>query len=609
MIGARAERTLLASTVALVLAAQLFLLVPFTLYLGNANEFVVTFGAAFSVWLPLAVLMAGCLMLAAMLLPEAWRPAWQNLLAGLSIAVGLQANIMVWDYGPLDGRLIDWREGSWRGWLDAGVWGVLVTVAVLASGRVAQFLFRAAVVLFILQSVLLASQALRDEPDAWGNTAAGDPGTLEEVLRFSASKNVVHIIADGFQSDIFAQIVAEAGVGEQAQAAMRGFTFFREHMGVFPYTHMTVPALLSGRIYRNDRPIREHMAATVSGDNILSVAMEAGYEVDLVVPGGGSLEKMYARAPHTRFYPVRAGTPGRSDASHYHAAAKLLDLTLFRIAPHFVKPAVYNEQSWRLQPLLAEQDLATYIFFSHLRFLQELRTRMSAPREVPVYKLIHLMLSHKPMVTTRACEFAGETLPTTRETVLDQARCGLFEVVQLLDRMKSLGIYDDATIVLMGDHGVFVDPVGMTGAVGPDGVTHTMNPEVIALSVPLLAIKRPGERGPLKASSAPSWIVDTASTIATIEGWEAQFPGRPVFALEVDEPRERQFYFYEYRRSELWAEYLAPITEFLVEGSVFQSGSWRYVTTHHPGGRSERQEEHVPPWQSRRPGAASTDAH
>ncbi len=594
----RGKQIIIGAALGVIFVAQLFLFIPFSLYIGNAVEFAVSFGSIFSVWLPLAVLVAGSITLAAILLPNSINTAYLSLIAMISILIWAQGNLLVWDYGLLDGRSINWGKYAARGWLEIVLWLAAPVAAVVAWRQLGQHLVRVAVALFLLQTAFFVHSLVKNDPNPTAHSENENTHALGEVLRFSSQKNVVHIIADGFQSDIFSELTTEDESGRRLRDALVGFKFFREHMGVFPYTHMTIPAMLTGTIYHNDLRIKEYMKSSLGGKSILSVANDAGYEIDLAVPPG-AVKNIYSNGRYTNLYSINSKDHVSASELEFSAAARLLDLTLFRVSPHFVKKRVYNDQLWLVQSLINEKDPLKLDFFSHTRFLERLHERMVADRPVPVYKLIHVMLSHRPMVTNEQCGYAGKVLPMVRESVKNQARCGLVEVVKLLESMKRLGIYDNATIILMGDHGAWVPPNGIKAKVNPDGKTADyINLSVLALSVPLLAIKRPGDNGPMTVSDTPTWIIDTAATIADVEGFEAEFAGESVFALNGSEPRERRFNFYEYNRSEWNDDYLSPIQEFIVNGKVVDSSSWHYMATHYPGGKSEKSKFKSSLWQT-----------
>lgn len=245
---------------------------------------------------------------------------------------------------------------------------------------------------------------------------------------------------------------------------------------------------------------------------------------------------------------------------------------------------MYNDQLWLVRSLVSDSKFMRLQFFSHSAFLRKLTENMSADRSTAVYKLFHLMLVHNPMVVNESCEYAGRVLPTVRETVKIHAKCSLSEVVKLLEKMKQLNIYDDAMIVLMADHGAWVPPAGLTGYVRADGRTVAMNPTTVAMALPLMAIKRPGASGALHISMAPSSIVDIPATIASVLTLDEEFDGHSAFDLLPDELRERRHYSYQYRRSEWTADYLSPIQEFIVKGSVFDSAAWRLGDKFLPNG-------------------------
>ena len=566
-----------------ILAANIFLFIPLTLYMGNVDEFTVPFSSILDVFLRPIIYFVAFLALVGTLLKAERFPGYLSVLAVISILLWIQGNLLVWEYGLLDGRSIDWDKGVWRGWVDLGIWIAFLLLVLFSDNRVVKPAIRAAVVIFGLQvcfSLLLVfqnAQAVSEQSKAIARISAAD-----DVYRFSSRKNVLHILADGFQSDIFEEILNEES-GKALSGALDGFVFFKENMGAFQYTHMSIPAILSGRVYRNHVPRQEFLDETIGGKTILNEAFRAGYEVDLAVPA--SLGRMYTKSHDTNASLVPGNRHVTELEYKVHDAIKLFDLALFRAVPHFLKKYVYNDQLWFTQALLSDKKYMGLQFFSHTAFLRQVRENMSVDRDAPVYKYVHLMLSHNPMVTTRNCKYAGHVLPSFRDNVKNQARCGLVEVALLLEKMKELGIYDDATIVLMADHGAWMSPMGLKEKVGADGKNKFMvHPSHVGEALPLMAIKLPHASGSLKTSLAFSSITDTPATIASVIELDAVFDGRSIFDLPPGEPRERRHYVYEYSRSEWQADYLAPIQEYVVNGSAYDSAAWRMGDKFLPGG-------------------------
>ena len=583
---------------AAILVAYIFLLVPFSLYIGNINEFTVSYTSMVQAYVPAMIFIIAAFGLLGMLLPSRVYNRYAILLAATGILLWAQSNLLVWDYGLLDGRAINWSRDAWRSWLEIVIWASGLLLVLVFYRSIGRRVIGLAILLFVLQLGIFGyNWAGHASELAKKSEVTHTNQSLDELFQFSSQKNVVHILADGFQSDIFEDIIADGDEGDRMSAAMDGFTFFRDHLGVFPYTHMSVPAILTSKIYRNQVPINEFMDSALSKKSIFNAAYDAGFDVDLVVPGG--LLYMYKKGRYTNLSTV----PGQQYISkaeiEARGAAKLLDLSLFRLSPQILKKRIYNDQRWLMQTLFFKKNIIGGRFFEHKDFLRSLHENLSADRTGPVYKYLHLMLSHNPMVANEQCEYAGRVLATVRETVKTQARCGLIEILKLFEEMKRAGIYNDALIILMADHGAWVPPRGLTGIPVNDGKsTEVINPEVMALAQPLLAIKRPGETGVLRISDAPSWILDIAATIAGVMELDTEFDGLSVFELQQNDERKRGYFFYQYQRSEWTDDFLSPIQEFSIIGKAVDSSSWHEGAIHLPAGRTLKNQGKSSLWQT-----------
>ena len=165
-------------------------------------------------------------------------------------------------------------------------------------------------------------------------------GPPEAIFELSSKQNVFHFVLDGFQSDVFLDII-EAERAEMDRH-FSGFTFFANHAGAFPTTIVSIPAMHTGQVYRNKESMRRFMSAEFKDASIFSAMRGQGYQVDAV---SGLI---FDKASATNYY--RLPTPYVSyDAYVRFTAWQLADLSLFRHSPHLVKPTIYNDQNWRLQ--------------------------------------------------------------------------------------------------------------------------------------------------------------------------------------------------------------------------------------------------------------------
>lgn len=565
-----AKRPLLTLLMATILVANLFFVFPFTIYMGNAEEFTIPF-LDLIVWyaIPACVLLL-LLILPSLFLRARYHRAYTVALAVLGLLLWIQGGLVVWDYGVLDGREIDWQGLVWRGWVDTAIWVAVIAMVVVFYRKISGLLIRFAVMVFLLQLLMLLVQGVGNIERLEKQPRSADVETLRELGRFSTHGNVLHLLLDGFPADSFEKLVFNPADVFGYRKRFDGFTFFSETLSVFPFTRFAVPAFLSGVIYQNHMPKNDFIRKALSEESIINTAFDHGFEVDLAsvdywVP-------MLKSGHYTNAYVIPFDTHASSDELSMNAATHLLDMSLFRVLPHWLKRTVYNDQKWLLGSTLGNSEYLGLLYFAHTAFLNHLIDDMTVDRDAPVYKFIHVMNTHNPMVVNEQCQYAGELLPTSRVNLGVQSRCTLEVVLRLFDRMKALGIYDDTLIVMHGDHGGWA-PLPKYNP--PDTPEHVpVRDWAVSLGSPLLAIKPAGASGEIRASSELASLLDLPETIASLMGWQADFPGQALFAAKPDPHRQRSYYLYSWQKDAWTVDYAGPITEFLISGSHYRS-AWR----------------------------------
>lgn len=562
-----ARRFLLAAGLAAILISIVTVFAPLTIYGGNQTEFTVSIVEVLLVFLPYSLVLIALCGLMGVLLGEDGNARLVSMLGGLCVLFWLQNNILVWDYGSLDGRSIEWTDNIWRGILDSCIWAAVILVSITMYRKVGRLFvtMAAGVISLQLVSLLLTTGSIEELPDT-SFEVKSELGGRDAMFNFSKNENVIQIIMDGLQTDIFEAMVAgDAGAAYREQ--LQGFTVFRENLGAYPYTEMSIPALLSGRLFRNEMPVDEFIDATLNDNTILNAAVENGYEVDIAAQV--ALKNVYSKGQHTNAYGIQRGSHASADDYIINDSAKLLDLALFRVLPHFGKALVHRDELWVFQGMVRQESYLQMQYFADIAFLQELSSNMRVEREAPVYKLMHLMLSHRPTVGEEDCSF-DKVHNTSRETVTKQATCSLRSVLDVLSRLKEFGLYDSSTIILMADHGAWVPIDGLDAS--KQGVA--IDPLSMAMAMPLLAIKPANAEKEYSTSAALTSISDVPATLSSLLGLDAKFPGDSVFAIDEREPRTRLHHTYLFGPNKNATGYLLPMHEKIVTGSLYDPNSW-----------------------------------
>ena len=549
---------------------KIFLFCPLTIYITNAEEMKIGFQTL--VWLYVLPFLA-CTSLVAGLglaLPRGSRHIYVAVLAAIGVLLWLQGDVLLWDYGALDGTPIDWQREAWKGYVDTPIWVAVIVAAVYWRRRVLPLARSLCLFLLAVQvgSLWFLEPDPRSEPgDPLGSSIAHSEPP-ETLFRFSDTRNVIHIVLDGFQSDIFEEIVEDSN---RYRDALQGFTFFKEAITSSTVTYLSVPSFMSATTYRNHIPVWRFKQEALEGTNMVQVLANAGYQVDMASATNFSLN--FHRTGN--YYHIPRPFRGKKETEKWHAGF-MSDLSLFRSAPHFVKVAIHNQQAWLISSTILELSGLEFKHFSGNEFLRHFTEKSLLGRNGPVYKYIHLITPHPPLVVAEGDIPAWKPLKFTRENHMRQSAFTLDRIVTLLDRLRTLNIYDSSLIIIQSDHGSGAS-FKMQEA-GSDRWIDSLKSNLMVWGgvLPLLLVKPANSDEPLKVSEAPVELNDIPATVTGLLGLPHDFGGSNVFAVKSGEERQRKFYREMSKRGQAARTgYFESLQEYVISGSVFRESSWR----------------------------------
>lgn len=549
---------------------KIFLFCPLTIYITNAEEMRIGFQTL--VWLYVLPFLV-CTSLVAGLglaLPRGSRQIYVVVLAAIGVLLWLQGDVLLWDYGVLDGTPIDWQREAWKGYVDTPIWVAAIVAAVYWRRRLLPL--ARSLCLFLLAVQVGSLWFLEPDPRSDPGDTLGSSITHSEppetLFRFSDTRNVIHIVLDGFQSDIFEEIVEDS---DRYRDALQGFTFFKEAITSSTVTYLSVPSFMTATTYLNHIPVWRFKQEALEGRNIVGVLANAGYQVDMASATNFSLN--FHR--NGNYYHIPRPFRGKEEAEKWHAGF-MLDLSLFRCTPHFIKEAIYNQQAWWVSSAILDLSGLQHKHFSGNEFLRHFTEKSSLGREGVVYKYIHLITPHPPLVVAEGDVPARKPLPRSRENHKRQSAFTLSRIVALLDKLRGLGIYDRSTIIIQSDHGSG-ESFQMREA-GSGRWIDSLNSSLRVWGgvLPLLLVKPANSGEPLKVSEAPVELNDIPATIAALLGLPHDFGGSNVFAVKSGEERQRKFYREMSERGRAARiGYFESLQEYVISGSVFRESSWR----------------------------------
>ena len=560
--------------------SQLLLFGPWTVHDTNRTEFLVGFWELAPGWVWLLGPIVGVLAGLSIVMPTRWFPRYVAGLCAVGVLLWAQGNLLLADYGLLDGGGLDLASHAWRTPFEAGLWVCVLLVAVVFAERVTRVAPVACVALVTLQATVLLVPVGRMSTADVPSTATGETAwTLPppEIYELSGTRNLIHIVLDAFPSRTFVDILdADRPAFDRDWP---GFTFFANHLGTHRTTLGSMPAMLSGVAYRNELPFPEFLARHPSVFHALG---QQGYRLrSLTSHGNDHPSPTFPGADATIRYDIP--TPYSSYRDYVDvAAAQLLDLSLFRHTPHALKPGIYRDQQWLFQQRIASRrgpEATAERPFGDAAFLREFASRVTQGDDAPVYTLLHVITPHFPVVTDADCAYAPKRTPGP-EDLVNQARCALSAVRTLLQRLRDLDLYDRSAIIVTSDHGferIFIESEEehpLRGIRSPADVTL---PWIESWATPLLLVKPFGAEGSLQVSYAPTSITDVPATLLDL----ADLPdslrrGTSVLRMDPTASRQRT---YAYNPNPRPSPFYGVLHVFSVSGQVRDPDAWSYHRT------------------------------
>lgn len=530
-------------------AASLFSLTllffgPSYLYFTNILEFPYLFS---DVWYLFASISLLCiLVISAILLllkPSVHRKA-VSLLFALAFLLWFQGNILVWNYGVLDGREIQWNNYKIYGFIDTAVWLVLVTFTFIKSNFIYNLIKKMSIGLILIQiaSIAVVWFQAPEQPE-WKRYTLSE----ESKYNFSSEKNVIILVLDTFQTDIFQELINEQ---PDYYNIFQGFTYFRNAVGGFPTTQLSIPLILTGRYYDNSIPIQDFMAKVYSS----SIA--------------NTLERNDYLIYCNEDFSSENIIPQKKTINRKNIITYMYNITMFRHMPHFLKKNFYVVKGLEGQPDFLSGDLD---------FAEKIVTQSNTTSEKFTFKFYHLWGTHPPFYLNERLE--REKLEFNRNGYKIQARAALEITKRFLNSLRNIGIYDNSMIFVVGDHGS-----GVAGSFGlnldvsgysEDNNTSNIIPtNTITSGLPLILVKPLYSKGDLKISDAPVSLSDIPKTIVSELGLnDDDYPGYSMFTVKESDIRERRFLEYKWGNNK--KPDLSELKEYIVSGFSWLKKSWR----------------------------------
>lgn len=487
---------------------------PFELYYSNQEFFpfpfsslLITIGVA-----SLFSILVMCLLLS--LLKGKVFNVVISLVFSTLFACYIQGNFLNLDLGNLDGTAIEWSDYAEHGIINAFVW-ILVFIIPIIIGCFRDSLWKKMVVfipmiLICVQIVAMVSLISTTDIESKSTHVI----VTDEQFTLSEKENIVVIILDGYAGDTIDTLQDE---NPNLLDGFKDFTFFRNYncsvVGTFSggattYTGHEYDGTIPYRQYFRDAwgspQVEEFYKGLEANSFVRNFYISLNYIVGDSENAKGIIDNIDV-VPHS--------------ANYFKILKNITKLSLYRYAPHVAKPSFWMHSGMLTNTYTPSRDKGDFNVYTDYEtdknhvFLDTLRKDGITLRDdASSFTLYHILGDHPPYDTDEY----GQYDPNSDQ--ITSAKGALFVVEQYLEEMKSLGIYDDATIIISSDHSDYIVPRPST----------------------LLLVKRSNEtHDETVVNQAPVSQIDFIPTLMQLSGMDHTPYGRSFYEIDENEQRDR----------------------------------------------------------------------
>ena len=529
---------------ALCFSFMFFVYAPLEVFLGNTTEFWFDITHLIPVIAVCFLISAAVIIIVEELLykflyPKSKRAFYCLYMVLFLIFMGLyiQGNYIPRDYGVLNGADIDWSAYGTYAVASIVLWVLVAVVGIILWIKVRKHIFKIGQAVCAAVFVMLLVALISLIPKAGKVVNESDVVVSDEGLwTLSENKNIYVLILDTFDGEYLRGLLAEEG--EEYSKLLEDFTFYENAVGGYPTTKPSIPLLLTGEWYENDKPFDEYISGTYNdGLELYDKLQENNYSI-----GVYSKWNVALNGGERYFENMNAGEYKIDKFGRF--ASTLYKLIAFEYVPHQLKKAFvvttmdFEEQKTIKNSQFINEKAYTGTNQEYYKALCEEGFKVESDRNC--FRFVHLDGMHFPYSHGEAVIEDGESY------TYDEALKGNMNLIKaFLDELKAKGVYDNTAIMILSDH-------------GGDFTTYE------ASANPLCLIKGFDEQHEFKISDTPvSWEDIYPSLISWVTGEDKN---QTVWNIS-DENRERRFLYYSWANA--WdTDYLPPMAEYFVTGNV-----------------------------------------
>ena len=563
------QRILPSVLLAFAASSTLCLFGPFDIYGNNLSEFVFSIGDFFG-WCLLFTLI-GLVAITAVLLPLRGRvfDIVYAVFLWLTLMLYVQGNFLNQSADSLAGDGVGDGSGVTAYVINTVIWVIVGAAIVFAMIKFFQkyretvltVCIIALITVIGMQAVNFAVTSLTT--DIWtqkDNSLQGDEEkhilTYKNMDRVSTGKNVIYFVVDRFDVIYYEDygLVKCPEIFDE----LEGFTYYSDMVSLYPRTYPSIAYMLSGIEHDFHDARLDYFEESYSTSPFLKELKKNNYKVNIYTD---TYYGYHDATCMSEYVENSSGTTSYTIGDTPALSKDMLRISLFRYLPMVAKRTTGDIHSGSFEQYVdyeTEYEKYTTDMKDAYEFLSA--HPLTTDSNGNNFSFIHITGCHMPNLYDEDFAPVKESDRNNPVVALKQS----FKIINLyLEQLKELGLYEDATIIITGDHS-----------------NIRLDREFRGPHTTALFVKESGSaNAPLKVSHAPVAQADIIPTILASEGIVSDTDfGKPVWDYREGDVRERKYVF-QARQAQPEGPATYEVIVYKITGSSRDLKNWEIVSS------------------------------
>ncbi len=426
------------------------LLPTLTAYSKMAKELYMGLWEFFPVVIVMFVLVSAILTAVLLFTKSTLRNTIFSLSAGITVAAFLQNALTSASFEgfPADGGWVS--DAVWKLILNFSMWVTIIAASVWFgilwnksnAGRKMLALMMSVALIFQCVAVIPGMvSAVNETASAAAASTQKSFLTTENMFEVSKKDNIIVFVVDRFDTKYYDAQVAK---DPDAFKDFDGFTYYSDYIAKFPRTYPAISSMLSGVYSDFSMSKGAYFNKVYSQSPFLKDLEKNNYKINVYIP------EMYAYDNADSFDGRVANASSNSKFSI--GDRFIIALGMIERGAYFWLPDMLKSQKVSLaamnEGVMALKNLTKYELDDVKVYQEFCESGLYTQSRQNNFTFLHLRGCHSPFTMDEECNPVEENSVGSYEQTK-----GTFKFIrEYLQQMKDKGLYEDATIVILGDH-------------------------------------------------------------------------------------------------------------------------------------------------------------